>query len=285
MHQVDYDDGDPVWVLREGEPLVPGVLAWERLGVGNRCEAWLGWSQPRWCAVVVKVPRPHQVAHPRALNSLAREAGALVDNPHPVLPRLYGCDLEGPLPHVVIEYVDGPALDELIDEEGPLDGTSVALLGTQLLAALVPLHARGIAHLDVKPDNVVVRDGRPVLVDFGGARELGSRQPPGRPVGTRGYAAPEMEACEPITAAMDVYGVGATLAEALTGCQPGEPGWLVEESSATDPVAGVVARLLATDPARRPDVPAALELLASTLPPDQEPWPAAARPAAQVTAG
>ena len=283
MHPMEYDDGDPVWLLSEGEPLVPSVLAWERLGVGNRCEAWLAWSVPRWCAVVVKVPRPHQVAHPRAVNSLAREASALIDNPHPVLPRLYGSDLEGPLPHVVIEYVDGPALDELIDEEGPLDRTSVALLGTQLLAALVPLHARGIAHLDMKPDNVVVRDGRPVLVDFGGARLLGSQQPPGRPVGTRGYAAPEMEACEPITAAMDVYGVGATLAEALTGCQPTEGGDSLGQSwSSADPVAGVVARLMSTDPAGRPDVAGALELLAGALPPDHEPWPRAARPAAQV---
>jgi serine/threonine protein kinase len=56
-----------------------------------------------------------------------------------------------------------------------------------------------------------------VLIDFGSARRLGSPQPPGRPVGTVGYAAPEMETCEPVSAAMDLFGLGTVLVEAITG--------------------------------------------------------------------
>lgn len=89
-----------------------------------------------------------------------------------------------------------------------------ALLGAQLLPALMALHNRGLAHLDVKPDNIVLRDARPVLIDFGRARRIGSEQPPGHPVGTVGYASPEQEACEPVSVAMDLYSLGQTLAEA-----------------------------------------------------------------------
>lgn len=89
-----------------------------------------------------------------------------------------------------------------------------ANLGAQLLPALMALHSRGLAHLDVKPDNVVLRDGRPVLIDFGSARRIGSEQPPGHPVGTEGYASPAQEACEPVSAEMDLYSLGQTLSEA-----------------------------------------------------------------------
>ncbi len=256
-------DGDPVWSTREGAPLVPDVQAWQRLGVGGRCEAWLGWCHLLWAPVVVKLPRPHQVDHPRARASLAREVAALDGVLHPHLPRLYRADLDADVPYVVEEHVDGPDLDDLLDRRR-VRPRSAALLGTQLLSALLPLHARGTAHLDVTPANVVVRDGRAVLVDLGSARPIGSRQPAGHPVGTPGYASPEMEACAPISAGMDVFGVGAVLRDAYRRRWPG-PG-----SSA---LAAAVDRLTAPEPADRPSVGEALELLAGCLPAGRPPWP------------
>ncbi len=257
------DDGDPVWLTGEGAELVPGVQAWHRLGVGGRCEAWLGWCRLLWAPVVVKLPRPHQVGHPRARASLAREVDALDGVLHPHLPRLYRSDLAAALPYVVEEHVDGPDLDDLLAHRRIRPGAA-ALLGTQLLSALLPLHARGVAHLDVTPANVVVRDGRAVLIDLGSARRLDSRQPAGHPVGTLGYASPEMEACEPVSPAMDVYGVGAVLRDALDRRWPG-PG--------TRPLATAVDRLTEPDPARRPSVRAALELVGGCLPARRAPWP------------
>src|SRR3569623_2011588 len=81
--------GAPGSVRRPGDDLGAGCRAWRRLGVGERCETWLAWSDRLWAPVVVKLPRPQQSAHPRARRSLARETAALAGVHHPALPRLY----------------------------------------------------------------------------------------------------------------------------------------------------------------------------------------------------
>ncbi|WP_127506858.1 serine/threonine-protein kinase [Actinoplanes solisilvae] len=259
-------DGEPIWEFAEGTRMPGGFCAWERLGVGQRCETWLVWSPRLWITAVLKLPRPHQVKHPRAKRALAREVIALRDNPHPVLPRLYAADVTGPMPYIVMEYVDGPTLADEVDDDGKLVETEVATLGLQLLTGLRALHTRGLAHVDVKSENVVLRDGRPILVDFGSARELGTPQPAGKPVGTTGYAAPEMEACEPISAGMDIYALGITLREALTGDPP-------VEGKTPKPVHDVIDRLYAPDPAHRPSLTEAYGLLGAMLPEEDRPWP------------
>ncbi len=280
MHQHGIgDDGDLVWDFVQGDHLVDGIVAWERLGEGARCETWLGWSRPLWCPVGVTLARPHQRTHPSATNSLAREVAAIGDNPHPVLPRMFAAGLDTEIPHVVVEYVDGDSLDAVIEDNGPFAGPSTALLAVQLLSALMSLHGRGLAHLDIKPENVVVRDGRPVLVDFGSARELGRPQPAGHPVGTPGYAAPEMEACEPIATGMDVFGVGVTLREAFTGLSiyDNDP---LRRLAAEDPpypdnpgLVALIKAMLAPLPADRPTVPEALDAFAGLFDPERRPWP------------
>ncbi len=163
---IDDLDGLPVGLRAEGSPLVPGHAAWERLGVGHRCETWLAWSGELFAPAVVKLP-------------------------HPVLPRLYADGTHADEPYVVVEYVDGPALGDAVADDGPLAPLDVAVLRWQLLAGLRTLHARGVAHLDLKPDNVVLRAGRPVLVDFGSARPLGAPCfDPDRPAADRGAPSP-----------------------------------------------------------------------------------------------
>jgi serine/threonine protein kinase len=267
MEQVDAVDGLAVWEFTEGSELPGGNLAIERLGVGVRCETWLVWRPVLWSPAVLKLARPHQVRHPRALRTLRRETAALTGNLHPALPRLLADGTSAPVPHIVVEYLDGPALDEEIDENGALTSEEAAVLGAQLLPAVASLHHRGLAHLDLKPENVVLRDARPVLLDFGTARLIGSAQPAGHPVGTSGYAAPEQEACEPVSAAMDLYGLGMVLAEAVTGVPPAK-GAEIPPS----PLAPVIRQLLAEQPGERgttADVLVALADAAGEL----RPWP------------
>jgi eukaryotic-like serine/threonine-protein kinase len=264
------DDGEPIWRFAEGQPLPGGALAVWRLGVGARCETWLAWSARLWCPVIVKLARPHQVGQPRAIRSLRREVLALAGACHPTLPRLLGDGTGDPVPHVLLEYVDGPALDEELDRVGPLPVADAALLGVQILAGAADLHRRGLAHLDLKPANVVLRDGRPMVIDFGSTRRIGTPQPAGQPVGTVGYAAPEQEACRPISSTMDCYGVGSILFAVLSGEVTGPAGTFV---SLPTELAPIVISLLESDPDRRMTVPAAMRALADLVPDDRRPWP------------
>jgi serine/threonine protein kinase len=251
------DDGAPISHRTPGDALPGDCRAWHRLGVGHRCETWLAWSERFWCPAVVKLPRPHQVDHPRARRSLQREVAALDGNLHPALPRLYLDGTADAVPFLVFEHVDGDALDDEIDEHGAFAPVEVALLAAQVLAALRSVHARGLAHVDIKPANVLLREGRPVLADFGSARAIGAAQPAGKLIGSPGYAAPDLEAGQPISVAMDVYGVGITLYEALLGRAAFDPDLPASERPPLDPLpesdlAALVTAMVDTDPLRRP---------------------------------
>ncbi|HEX5493306.1 MAG TPA: serine/threonine-protein kinase [Mycobacteriales bacterium] len=281
LTELDEDDGEPVWDRPEGAELVAGYLAWERLGVGLRCETWLVWSTKLWYPAVLKLARPHQVTHPRAVRSLNREIAALTGNQHPCLPRLFTDGTTDPLPHIAVEYIDGPTLDEELDTNGPIGAAETASLAAQLLAGIIALHDRDLAHVDLKPENVVLRDGRPVLIDFGSVRRIGAPQPLGRPVGTAGYAAPELEACVPIAAGMDLYGLGTILFETLTGepafdaalpaaCRPAPD----VPSTIAAPMRTLVVGLLEPRPEDRPSAAETMRVLGTVASePDARPWP------------
>jgi serine/threonine protein kinase len=266
----DVDDGLPVWRCRAGRSLPGGTLAVRRLGSGVRCETWLAWSVEQWCPVVVKVVRPHQLRQPGAVRTLIRERTALTGATHPALPRLLHDGTQEGVPHLVLEYVSGPSLFEALDESGPMSVEDAALLCAQVLAGVADLHRRGLAHLDLKPSSVVLRDGRPVIVDFGSARKIGAAQSVGRPIGTPGYAAPEQEACQPVSTTMDCYAVGVLLYEAVTCDTPGQSSELV----AVPPLLRrVVHGLLTPDPNRRMTAEVAMRALADTVPAVRRPWP------------
>jgi serine/threonine protein kinase len=170
------------------------------------------------------------------------------------------------MPHLEFEYVDGLALDEEIEQSGAFSAQEVALLGAQLLAGLRQVHARGLAHVDIKPENVVLREGRPVLLDFGSARWHGAKQPPGKLIGSPGYAAPDLEAGAAISPAMDMYGLGAVLYEAHTGSPASSPDVPAADRAVPDALpdsalGDLIARLIAPDPADRPDLNTALRAL------------------------
>jgi serine/threonine protein kinase len=261
-HQsTDPADDLPVWEFEPGEPITPGNLAWEPLGVGQRCETWLAWSAQLWVPVVVKLARPHQAEHPRARVAVSRECDALIRCPHPALPRLLADGRTGTPPYLVQEYLDGPTLDCAI-EDAPLTAEETIAVAAQLTAVIRTLHQGGLAHVDLKPDNVILRDGRPCLLDLGSARDLGRKQPAGRPIGSPGYAAPELEAGDPISAAMDLYGIGTIMYEALTG-EPAfdpdlpapdrpDPDSLALPGNVPDALAALTRELLAVEPSRRP---------------------------------
>jgi eukaryotic-like serine/threonine-protein kinase len=193
--------------------------------------------------------------------------------------RVYDVGDEGGRPFIAMEYVDGETLAELVARRGPLPPEEVAELGVQICRGLAAAHAVCLVHRDVRPQNLLLRrDGVLKLGDFGiafGAE--GTRLTmAGTVLGTAAYLAPDQARGEEVTAAADVYGVGAVLYELLTGGPPRSPGTLAEladaapippPAGAPHAIADVVMRCLEPEPRLRPASAAELaRRLAATLP-------------------
>lgn len=244
------------WSFAQGDEIVPGRRAVRSLGGGTAFEVYLAWDEHRLAFVACKLLRPDQVADPRALRQLRRESSLLARLVHPVIVRSLGATLEGPRPHLLLEYLDKRTLRRRLRRRGPLPLERVLPLALHLGAALHYLSTEGVAHLDIKPSNIVL-GAPPRLIDFSVARTLERARRIQRPVGTANYMAPEQ--CAPgergeIGSAADVWGFGVTLYEALSGRLP-----FPEGAGKSAPDASARYPQLVTDPAPlQGDLPAAL---------------------------
>ncbi len=203
-------------VVPVGREVLPGHRVEALLARGSRVDTYDVTSLERDCRAVVKVVRPDRLGEDHVREAVLTEGTLLTGLAHPHLVRGYEL-VTDPRPAVVLETLPGATLAALVDD-GRLGVTDTALLGRQLVSVLGYLHRQGWLHLDVKPDNVVVQEGRAVLIDLGLATRPGRLE---RGVGTDGYAAPEQDAGGTVSAATDVWGLAATLVECLTGRSPG----------------------------------------------------------------
>ena len=149
-----------------------------------------------------------------------REARLAARLGHPNVVRVFDVGEDDGRPFIAMEYVEGETLAELVARRGRLPAREAAGLGMQMCAGLAAAHAAGLVHRDVKPQNLLLgTDGTLKLGDFGiAAGHEGTRLTlAGTVLGTAGYLAPEQARGEQVTAAADVYAVGAVLYELLTG--------------------------------------------------------------------
>ena len=157
-----------------------------------------------------------------------REARAEAKISHPNVVSVHDIgEADDGRPFIVMDYVEGRSLQEIIVEEAPLSSERVAILGAGIARALAAAHALGIVHRDVKPANVIVGgQGLPHLMDFGLARTLHEDvadpglTAPGVLVGTALYVAPEQARHGAASPAADLYSLGAVMYHALTGRPP-----------------------------------------------------------------
>ncbi|MEZ4238683.1 MAG: serine/threonine-protein kinase [Myxococcota bacterium] len=169
-----------------------------------------------WRAIKVLQPRAAQIPEIRANFNREAQTMALLEHPH--LVRVYDVgELEAhddtpPLPFLVMELVEGGTLDQWVERHGKMPPRMAVDATRQVARALAAVHAFGVVHRDVKPNNVLVTPaGLCKLTDFGVARTEAEGATRLR-VGTRGYMAPEQRnAPETVDARADLYGLGATL--------------------------------------------------------------------------
>ena len=236
----------------------------ERLGEGGMGVVYLA-HDPDDRPVAVKVLRQGVPAEATARHRLAREVETMRLIHSPFVAEVVDADVEGSPPYIVTRYVAGRTLEDMVAADGPLTGAALARLACGLAAALEAVHAAGVVHRDLKPCNVMLVDGEPVVIDFGIAQALDSTRltMTGMFMGTPGYLAPEVIEGKPSGPAADVHSWAATMAYAATGRPPFGTGQfqaifyrIVHGQPELDcmpaPLLPIVLAALARDPGQRP---------------------------------
>jgi hypothetical protein len=261
--------------------------------------------------VALKVIHPGLVRNRAALQRFHQEVRAAARLQHPNIVTAFDADQAGGLHFLVMEYVEGLSLAELVRRHGPLPAATACAYVRQAALGLQHAHEQGMVHRDVKPQNLMLTSkGQVKILDFGLARLPRTPDGPsagpapaqaltgiGTVMGTVDYIAPE-QAADPRSADIraDIYSLGCTLFHLLTGRPPFPDGdvtaklarhadtplpALAEFQPARSPgLAAILARMTAKDPARRHATPAAvaqaLSPFCSPRPQNRRPWLVAA---------
>lgn len=189
-------------------------------------------------------------------------------------------------PWIATEYIDGPTLQYAVTAGGPRSGVELHRLAISTATALAAIHAAGVVHRDLKPDNIMLAPDGPRVIDFGIARAVEATSVTASGVvGTIGYMAPEQLEGMRLTSAVDIFSWGAVVVYAATGQEAfpgptqasriarilgGEP----DLGAMAEPLAGIVRACLDKDPGQRPDATTLLNQLVTT-PADGGPAPVA----------
>ena len=172
--------------------------------------------------VAIKVINPELSQNLLLMKRFQNEAIAMARLNHPNIVALYNFYAEH-LNCIVMEFVQGKSLSQILREEGALPCDQALFFFTQILSAIDYAHRQGIIHRDIKPSNFIVQPNGVVKVtDFGVAKVFGGEEltRAGTVLGTSYYMSPEQILAQPISATSDIYSLGITLYEMVTGRVP-----------------------------------------------------------------
>ncbi len=250
------DDESPPAGAQGAWPPLSGLEFLKCSGRGSTGEVFLARQLALDRIVAVKILPPEMASAPDFLDRFRREARILATFDHPNIVRVFDFGKEDGRAFLVMEYVDGMELRELMRQK--MSPQAAIRLVVQLCDALEYAHARGIVHRDIKPENILVDVlGRVKLIDFGLAtRPTADGKRPTRPnqvMGSLHYMAPEQYgSAHRAGPAADIYSLGVVLYELLTGELPlgkfPPPSRRAGVDRRVDPI---VRRALETDPDRR----------------------------------
>ncbi|GLY48214.1 Stk1 family PASTA domain-containing Ser/Thr kinase [Lentzea sp. NBRC 102530] len=201
----------------------------ETLGYGGMSEVHKGRDVRLGRDVAIKVLRADLARDAQFQERFRREAQNSAALNHPAIVAVYDTGETqteyGPLPYIVMEFVDGRTLRDIVKTQGPLSGKRAMEVMADVSAALDFSHRHGIVHRDVKPANVMItKSGAVKVMDFGIARAIHDGQAAvtqtAAVIGTAQYLSPEQARGESVDARSDVYAAGCVLFELLTGEPP-----------------------------------------------------------------
>ena len=207
----------PAKLKRVGECRILGEL-----GRGGMAQVYRAVHEPLQREVAVKELLPDSMKDKESLSRFRREALALAAFRHQNIVTLYDLIEKNESLFMVMEYVDGPTLLELL-KEGPLPPDVTAVIGAKLASALDHAHFNRIIHRDLKPANVMItKMGEVKLMDFGIAKDedLEALTREGVAIGTPSYMSPEQVTGQPLDPRTDIFSLGVVLYECLTGVKP-----------------------------------------------------------------
>lgn len=243
----------------------------QELGRGGMGAVYVGWDEALQREIALKVMNPKSDGVENAMARFQQEARSIGQLSSEHITHVYEYGTHEDMPYIAMEYVRGETLLDIIADEAPMDASYVLDCARQALRGLSVAHKAGIIHRDIKPANILrSNEGVIKLTDFGLARSLeveSGLTASGLVVGTVHYMAPEVARGDPATFQSDLYSLGVSLYEMLTGDLPfndDSPLKLISKiaydkapaiekarSDLPPSVAGWLNKLLASEPAER----------------------------------
>ncbi|MDQ4095474.1 MAG: Stk1 family PASTA domain-containing Ser/Thr kinase, partial [Actinomycetota bacterium] len=197
-----------------------------RAGSGGMAEVYRARDELLGREVAVKVLNERLSGDRTFVERFRREAQAAANLNHPNIVSLYDFGADGNTYYIVMEYIDGRPLADIIQAEGPLMPERAAEIGVDVARALERAHNANLIHRDVKPSNIMLNSsGQTKVTDFGIARAMGgdgeqTMTQTGMVIGTAAYLSPEQAQGTPVDQRSDVYALGCVLYEMLAGTPP-----------------------------------------------------------------
>ena len=220
-----------IWNMRINVRIKPGTMIADRYRIENfiaegACgQVYKGYHKQLDIEIAIKILKNDFGSHPRVRDRFIREARIMATLRHPNIVRVYDVGEFDNRIYLVMEYIDGVDLERHMNMDVKISLSESIELMTPLSEALSAIHHRGIIHRDIKPSNIMMtKDGNPILMDFGIAKEeindpnkQGKLTTQGAFLGTPYYMAPEQfSGPEMVTKASDVYALGVTFYQMIT---------------------------------------------------------------------